>query len=146
MVQSCPMTPDLTHTMNPQNVETDRGAGKETIAPEPALHRPANPFGSSFSRVVSLISAALLLSLLGSLLWFSATVPPLNRVEEPDRALALIVGRMMEMQEEFRRLPPWQQWLTEWMVGSNDYERLLAIQWYRELVEATDDPSSKLRL
>lgn len=132
--------------MNPQNVETDRGAGKETIAPEPALHRPANPFGSSFSRVVSLISAALLLSLLGSLLWFSATVPPLNRVEEQDRALALIVGRMMEMQEEFRRLPPWQQWLTEWMVGSNDYERPLAIQWYRELVETTDDPSSKLRL
>lgn len=140
------MIPDLTHTMNPQNMETDMGTGMGTIASEPALHRPANPFGSSFSRAVSLISAALLLSVLGSLLWFSATVPPLNRIEEPDRALDLMVGRMMEAQEELRRLPPWQQRLTEWMVGSNDYERLLAIQWYQELVEATDDPPSKLRL
>ncbi|MCP9470523.1 MAG: CPBP family intramembrane metalloprotease [Nitrospira sp.] len=140
------MPPDLTHTMNPQNMETDMGTGMGTIAPEPALHRPDNPFGSSFSRVVSLISAALLLSVFGSLLWFSATVPPLHRVEEPDRALDLMVGRMMEAQEELRRLPPWQQRLTEWMVGSNDYERLLAIQWYQELVEATDDPPSKLRL
>jgi membrane protease YdiL (CAAX protease family) len=140
------MTPDLTHTMNPQNMGTDMGTGMGTIAPEPALHRPDNPFGSSFSRVVSLISASLLLSVFGSLLWFSATVPPLNRVEEPDRALDLMVGRIMEAQEELRRLPPWQQRLTEWMVGSNDYERLLAIQWYQELVEATDDPPSKLRL
>lgn len=140
------MTPDLTHTMNPSNMETDMGTGMGRIAPEPALHRPDNPFGSSFSRVVSLISAALLLSVFGSLLWFSATVPPLNRVEEPDQALDLMVGRMMEAQEELRRLPPWQQRLTEWMVGSNDYERLLAIQWYQELVEATDDPPSKLRL
>ncbi len=140
------MTPDLTHTMNPQSMETDMGTGMGTIAPEPALHRPANPFGSSFSRAVSLLSAALLLSVLGSLLWFSATVPPLDRVEEPDRALDLMVGRMMEAQEELRRLPPWQQRLTEWMVGGSEYERLLAIQWYQELVEATDDPLSKLRL
>ncbi|MCP9464709.1 MAG: CPBP family intramembrane metalloprotease [Nitrospira sp.] len=117
-----------------------------TITPEPAIHRPASPFESPFSRAVSLISAALLLSVFGSLLWFSATVPPVNRVEEPDQALDLMVGRMMEAHEELKQLPLWLRWLAGWTVGISGQDRLAAIQWYQELIETTDDPLSRLRL
>lgn len=104
------------------------------------------PFRSSFSRFVSVISAGLLLAALGSVLWFSATVPKLDRLEEPERALDLMVSRIMEAQDGLQRSPVWQQQLAEWMVGSSDKERLLAVQWYQELVDTTGDPSAKLRL
>ncbi|MCS6896638.1 MAG: CPBP family intramembrane metalloprotease [Nitrospira sp.] len=138
MVECQPMTPNVTHTMSHQDLGT--------AEPQEALRHQENPFGSPFSRAVSAVSAALLLSVLGLLLWVSATVPPLHRVEEPDRALDLMVGRLMEAQEELRRFPLWQQRLTEWVIGSNEQERLLAIQWYQELVEMTGDPLSKLKL
>ena len=106
----------------------------------------AVPFGSGFSRLVSVISAVLLLAALGSVLWYSATVPKLERLEEPERALDLMVSRIMEAQDGLRRSPAWQQRLSEWVVGSSEKERLLAIQWYRELADTTGAPAAKLRL
>ena len=122
----------------------DQGlAGDEA---RPRARYSVTPFGSSFSRFVSIISAVLLLAALGSVLWFSATVPKLDRLEEPERALALMVSRIMEAQDGLHRSPVWQQRLTEWMVGSSEKEHLLAIQWYQEFVDSTGDPSAKLRL
>lgn len=112
----------------------------------PRARDAGTPFGSGFSRLVSVISAVLLLVALGSIFWFSATVPKLDRLEEPDRALDLMVSRIMEAQDGLQRSPAWQQRLAEWMVGSSEKERLLAIQWYRELADTTGDPSAKLRL
>jgi hypothetical protein len=68
---------------------------------------------------VSVISAVLLLVALGSIFWYSATVPKLDRLEEPDRALDLMVSRIMEAQDGLHRSPAWQQQLAEWMVGSS---------------------------
>lgn len=104
------------------------------------------PFRSRFSLVVSVVSAIVLIAALGAILWFSATLPKLERFEEPDRALELMVSRTMEAQDGLQQSPEWQQWLAEWTVGSNEAERTQAIQWYQELVRATGDPLSKLRL
>lgn len=112
----------------------------------PRSRYPRTPFGSGFSRLVSVISAGLLLTALGSILWFSATVPKLDRLDEPERALDLMVSRIMEAQDGLQRSPAWQQRLAEWMVGSSEKERLLAIQWYQELAATTGGPSAKLRL
>ncbi|MCP9439445.1 MAG: hypothetical protein NHB36_06115, partial [Nitrospira sp.] len=132
------MTPDLTQTMGPQK--------REAIGPSLVLRPRDNPFASPFSRAVSLLSAVFLLSVFGSLLWTSTTAPPLDRVAEPELALDLVVGRMMEIQEDRERWPLWQQWLVEWMMGDSDQQRLLAIEWYRELVEAGGDSGSRVRL
>jgi membrane protease YdiL (CAAX protease family) len=123
-----------------------RTEGFEACGPATVLTCANQPFASAFSHMVTLASAAFLALALGSLLWFSATVPPLNRVEKPDRALGLVVERMMEAHEELERLPLWLQWLAGWTVGIGEQDRLAAIQWYQELLETTDDPLSRLRL
>lgn len=104
------------------------------------------PFRSGFSLVVSVVSATVLVAALGAILRFSATLPKLERFEEPDRALELMVSRTMEAQDGLHQSPEWQQWLAEWTVGSNEAERAQALQWYQELVHTTGDPLSKLRL
>ncbi|MGC4098510.1 MAG: type II CAAX endopeptidase family protein [Nitrospira sp.] len=114
---------------------------------QPAVHTPVNtPYRSRWSLAVSGMCAGILIAGLGAILWFSVTSPKLQRFEEPDRALELMVSRTLDAQDSLRRAPQWQQWLAEWTMGSNEEARGQAIQWYRELVETTDDPLSKLRL
>lgn len=104
------------------------------------------PYRSRWSLVVSGLCAGILIAALGAVLWFSVTLPKLQRFEDPDRALHLMVSRMLEAQDSLRRAPEWQQWLAHWTMGNDDEAKEEAIQWYRELVETTDDPLSKLRL
>jgi len=120
--------------------------GPAEIDAGPLPGRSTAPFQSSFSRVVNVVSAVVVLAALGTILWSSATFPKLERIDEPDRALELMVSRIMEAQDGLRRSPVWQQRLAEWTVGSSERERLQAIQWYQELARATGDPLSKLRL
>lgn len=105
-----------------------------------------SPYRSRWSLVVSGVCAGVLIAALGTILWFAATQPKLQRVEEPDRALDLMVSRMLDAQDSLRRAPQWQQWLADWTMDSQDEARRQTIQWYRELAETTDDPLSKLRL
>ncbi|ALA57471.1 CPBP family intramembrane glutamic endopeptidase [Nitrospira moscoviensis] len=106
----------------------------------------AEPFSSPASVIVSVLSALVLLASFGAIVWFSAALPKVQRFEDPVRALDLMVSRTMEAQDGLREAPAWQQWVTEWSSGGSDAERAQAIQWYRELVEETDDPLSRLRL
>ncbi|BFU91654.1 MAG: hypothetical protein NTAFB01_28410 [Nitrospira sp.] len=112
----------------------------------PVSEQSAAPYSSQSSLVVSGVCAGILVAALGAILWFSVTLPKLERFEEPDRALELMVSRMLTLQDSFRRAPEWQQWLADWTMGRDDEAREEAIQWYRELIETTDDPLSKLRL
>jgi uncharacterized protein len=114
----------------------------DLIAPEQSVA----PYSSRWSLVVSGACAGILVAALGAVLWFSVTLPKLQRFEEPDRALDLMVSRMLEAQDSLHRAPEWQQWLAHWTMSSNAEARGEAIQWYRELAETTDDPLSKLRL
>jgi uncharacterized protein len=111
-----------------------------------ALESSSAPYGSRMSLIVSGVCAGILVAALGVVLWMSMTLPKLQRFAEPDRALDLMVGRVLDAQDSVRRAPEWQQWLAEWTLGNNDDAKRQAIQWYRELVETTDDPVSKLRL
>ncbi len=104
------------------------------------------PYSSRWSRCVSVLCAGVLLASLAGILWLSLTVPKLQRFEEPDRALDLMVSRMMEAQDGLRRAPVWQQWVAEWTMDSPDEASRQAIRWYRELIAITNDPSAKLRL
>ena len=114
----------------------------QSVVPEQSIL----PYHSRWSLVVSGVCTGILIVALGAILWFSVTSPKLQRFEEPDRALDLMVSRMLDAQDSLRRAPQWQQWLADWTMDSTDEARGQAIQWYRELVEATDNPPSKLRL
>lgn len=132
--------------MSQESFPIGRPQGVEEIDARAVSPQSTAPFRSRFSLIVSVVSAIVLLAALGAILWFSATLPKLERFEEPDRALELMVSRTMEAQDGLRLSPEWQQWLAEWTVGSNEAERAQAIQWYRELVRTTSDPLSKLRM
>ncbi len=132
--------------MNQDAMLTGRPQGFAEPVPAPAPLRSNEPFRSPLSLTVSALSAVVLVAALGAILWFSATLPKLERLEEPDRALELMVSRTMEAQDGLRQSPKWQQWLTGWTAGSQEAERAQAIQWYQELVQATGVPLSRLRL
>lgn len=132
--------------MADNTVQFDQPQEPEEIDARPLSGRFTKPFQSEFSRVVNVFSAVILLATIGTILWSSATFPKLDRIEAPDRALELMVSRMMEAQDGLHRAPVWQQRLTEWTLGSSEKERRQAIDWYRELAQATGDPLSKLRL
>jgi uncharacterized protein len=95
---------------------------------------------------VSAICAAILLASLAGILWLSLTVPKLQRFQEPDRALDLMVSRMMETQDGLRQAPEWQQWMAEWTMDNQADATRQAIRWYRELIATTNEPLDKLRL
>lgn len=99
-----------------------------------------------FSPFVSILSALMLLATLGAILWFSSNSPKLDRFEDPDQALDLMVSRTMEAQDGLDRAPSWQRWVTSWTSGSDQAERDQAIQWYRELVAVTGTPQAQLQL
>lgn len=99
-----------------------------------------------FSPFVSILSALMLLATLGAILWFSSNSPKLDRFDDPNRALDLMVSRTMEAQDGLDRTPGWQRWVTSWTTGSDQAEREQAIQWYRELVAVTGTPQAQLQL
>ncbi|MGB4067151.1 MAG: CPBP family intramembrane glutamic endopeptidase [Nitrospira sp.] len=132
--------------MNDQSLSIGRSSDfpqhDQPAAPKPSIA----PYGSRWSLVVSGVCAGILVAALGAVLWFSVTLPKLQRFEDPDRALDLMVSRTLDAQDSLRRAPTWQQWMADWTMGSDEEAREQAIQWYRELVETTDDPLSKIRL
>ena len=132
--------------MNDQALSIERSSDfpqhDPPIVPKPSIA----PYGSRWSLVVSGVCAGILVAALGTVLWFSVTLPKLQRFENPDRALDLMVSRTLDTQDSLRRAPTWQQWMADWTMGSDEEAREQAIQWYRELVETTDDPLSKIRL
>ena len=83
---------------------------------------------------------------LGAILWSSSNTPKLDRFDDPDRALDLMVSRTLEAQDGLELGPEWHQWVTSWTSGSNEAERDQAIQWFQELVATTGTPQSHLRL
>jgi len=124
------------------------GQAQQFAGFQPAMSPPSRrePFASFPSKVVSALSAAVLLSALGAIVWFAATLPKLQRFEEPERALDLMVSRTLDAQDGLRQSPAWQQWVSERMGSSDEAERAQAIRWYRELVAETGEPLSRLRL
>jgi len=105
-----------------------------------------DPFQSPCSRAIGVVSAAVLLASFGAIIWLSATLSKLDQFEEPILALELMVQRSMDAREGLNQAPLWQQWVAQWTIGSAEDERLHAIEWYQELVQATDDPLAKLQL
>ena len=132
--------------MNDQALSIERSSDfpqhDPPIVPKPSIA----PYGSRWSLVVSGVCAGILVAALGAVLWFSVTLPKLQRFENPDRALDLMVSRTLDTQDSLRRAPTWQQWMADWTMGSDEEAREQAIQWYRELVETPADPIPYFRL
>ena len=112
------------------------------VNPPPAV----GDYSSRFSPTVSVLTALFLVAALSSVVWLSSSIPKLERVEAPERALALMVSRIMDVQEGMKRAPAWQQTLFDWISGDNELERAQAIAWFQELAEMSDNALVPLQL
>ena len=110
--------------------------------PPPAV----GEYSNRFSPIVSVLTALFLVVALSSVVWLSASIPKLERVEAPERALALMVSRIMDVQEGLKRAPAWQQTLFSWISGDNEVERAQAIAWFQELADLSDEALVPLQL
>lgn len=105
----------------------------EPIPSHPVPPRPPlSPVGTALSALV--LFAALLL-----FAWLQVSVPPLDRVASPERALELMVGRSLDLEEAFAALPSWQRFLVELSLSDSGDTLAEALAWYEELAAAQPD-------
>lgn len=108
---------------------------RETAAP-PAI----GLFPGRFSPLISWLAAIFLVASFAAVLVMASSMPKIDRIEAPERALGLMVGRTMEVQEGLKRAPAWEQQWLGWVSGDGAAEQAYAIEWYRELAKQSDDP------
>ena len=77
--------------------------------------------------------------------WLAWTIPPLERVPNPERALALTVSRTLDLEHGMDQLDQWEQWVFAMLSGGSP-PLPLAIGWYEELAQSTRDPHVRLYL
>ncbi|MFM8550975.1 MAG: lysostaphin resistance A-like protein [Nitrospiraceae bacterium] len=116
---------------------------RDGAAGQPPAGSPADPRFSSF---LTGLSALILIGAVFLFAWLQTTVPRLSRVEEPERALTLMVGRSMDLEEVFAATPAWEQLLFDLTMSDSGETLSLAVTWYEELAGVSPDPQVKLQL
>jgi membrane protease YdiL (CAAX protease family) len=78
--------------------------------------------------------------------WLQIFEPRLDQVSSPERALALIVGRTMEIEEALGRARGWERGLYTLMMSDGTAELTQAMAWYEELAAYSSDSRVVLHL
>jgi hypothetical protein len=95
---------------------------------------------------VTLVALLVLLAGITFVVWLHRAVPPLERLAAPERALALLVGRTMDLDQALARLSVWERFFFELSTGDTSRELDQSIEWYEELVEHAGGEASELEL
>lgn len=98
-----------------------------------------------FSPRLDVPAALVLLFGLASLLVLAWSIPLHQRVAQPDRALALIVSRTLDLERAVERVAGWERALFEAVFGAQSGLDE-AMRWYAELAGGSDDPAVELHL
>jgi uncharacterized protein len=107
-------------------------------APEPG-RRP-------FVGLVTIVAALVLLTFVGVMAAIQFAGSRVEGESQPERALALIVGRTMDIDEAVGRAPSWEQ-LMYHVLSTDPAEDLEeSMRWYEELSAASFDPTVDLHL
>jgi membrane protease YdiL (CAAX protease family) len=95
---------------------------------------------------ITLLMALVLVSGIAFFIWLQVSIPRLDRVGFPERALSLMVSRTLDMDEAIAQAPFWERALYQMTTenGSNDLKE--AISWYRELAAVSYNPDIHLQL
>ena len=106
-----------------------------------ADERPRPP-----SRLVTALAVLVLLPGLVFMAWPGSIAARIESIADPERALARIVGRMMDLREAVTQAAGWQRWLSV-ALGLEDPEDVeQALRWYEELATVSVDPRVDLHL
>jgi len=99
-----------------------------------------------FVWLITALAALILLSFIAIMVWLQFAGSRVDSVEEPVRALALIVGRTMDIDEAVGRAPAWEQ-LVYRVLSTDPAEDLEeGLRWYEELAASSVNPAVDLHL
>jgi len=79
------------------------------------------------------------------LVWLQMTIPPLDRVAFPERALFLMVSQTLDVEEAIAHAPAWERLLYQLTTDNGSSDLNQAIAWYRELSRVTFNPEIHLQ-
>lgn len=139
---------DLTNMGQDEPISAGQGGAEPAVSasPEPSGPPPVVPPPvPRFSPFLTGLSALILLGSVLLFAWLQATVPRLSRVDEPERALALMVGRSMDLEAVFADAPLWERLLFDLTMSDSGETLPLASVWYEELADSFPDPQVRLQ-
>src|SRR5262249_55843921 len=110
-------------------------------APEP----PRPPL-AWLVRLGTVLASVILVSFIVLMAWLQFSGSRLDAVEEPERALALIVGRTMGIGEAGAHAPAWAPFVYRVLSSDPSEDVEEALRWYEELARESAHPSIDLPL
>ncbi len=136
---------DLTNMGQDEPIAASQDGAEPAVSASPAPPLPVSQPVPRFSPFLTGFSALILLGSVLLFAWLQATVPRLSRVDEPARALALMVGRSMDLEAVFANAPPWERLLFDLTMSDSRETLPLASVWYEELADSVPDPQVRLQ-
>ncbi|HTO12422.1 MAG TPA: type II CAAX endopeptidase family protein [Candidatus Binatia bacterium] len=107
---------------------------------------PPPPAPPRVSRALTLLAAVVLVAFVTIAVRLHAFEPRLAAVAEPERALALLVGRTLDVETALTAAPAWERRLYALTLGDPGRELEQALAWYEELADYSLAPGVDLRL
>ena len=95
---------------------------------------------------VTTLAGLVLLAFIAVMMWLQFSGSRVDGVEEPERALALIVGRTMDIDEAVGRAPAWEQFVYRVLSTEPAEDVEEALRWYEELASSSINPTVDLHL
>lgn len=96
--------------------------------------------------VVTALSALVLVVFIALMAWLSYGGSPLEAVDELERALALVVGRTLDLDDAIARAAGLERFFYRLTSADSAEDRADGIRWYEELAGASVDPTVDLHL
>ena len=96
--------------------------------------------------VLTPLSAVVLLALVLLVTWLHVTGSPVADVAEPERALALVVGHSLDLDDGIDGAPAWERRLYRTLLGGRADDLADALRWYEELEAESLEPTVDLHL
>ena len=96
--------------------------------------------------VANVLAALALGAFVVFVFWVHHGATRVEQVDEPERALAVVVGRTLDLDEGVDRAPAWERRLYTALLGARADDLAQAIGWYEELEAFSPDPTVDLHL
>jgi len=96
--------------------------------------------------VTTVLAALVLLAFVAFAIWVHHGAARVEEIAEPERALAAVVGRTLDLDEGVDRAPAWERAVYTALLGGRADDLAQAIRWYQELAAFSLDPGVDLHL
>ena len=96
--------------------------------------------------VLTALSAILLVAFLALMAWLQYSGSRMEAVDEPERALALVVGRTMDLDDAIARSGGLERFFYRLTSSDRAADLAEGIRWYEELADVSVDPTVDLHL